>query len=453
MSRNRRIVSRRQFAQGLTLAGAAAAFGAAACAAPAWAGSNDGGSLFGAQAEWVQQYDVDPSQAIRRSTTPLLSSQTIAATQQAIDSYSRLVEKGGWPNVPGGRTLKVGSSGSAVTLLRKRLIASGDIADRGEAMSGSSVFDSYVEAGVERFQVRHGLSPTGIVNAETLAALNVPADTRLRQLQINLVRLRAFSGNLGDRFVTLNIPAAEVETVENGVVITHHNAGVGKIDRQSPVMQTRALDINFNPYWTVPASIIRKDLIPRMQAHPSYLTDNHIRVFNKEGQEVPPSSINWNSMDAVNYRFRQDPGGDYNSLGVVRVNIANPYGVYMHDTPEKGIFGDDSRFVSSGCVRVQDIRDYVTWLLRDNPGWDRDHVDDAIRSGQQINVKLAKPVNVYWVYVTAWAGDNGVVQFRPDIYKRDGFGPGDVANVADSEGGGEESNSTGPLQTVNLQAE
>jgi murein L,D-transpeptidase YcbB/YkuD len=218
-----------------------------------------------------------------------------------------------------------------------------------------------------------------------------------------------------------NIPAAVVETVENGVVFSHHVAGVGKIDRQSPVMQTKATDINFNPFWTVPASIIRKDLIPKMQADANYLTDNHIRIFNKDNQEVPSSSINWNSLDATNYRFREDPG-ENNSLGVVRINIANPYGVYMHDTSTKGVFGDDFRFVSSGCIRLQNVRDYVAWLLKDTPGWDRDHIDAAIRSGERIDVKLAQPVAVYWVYITAWASPDGVVQFRPDIYQRDGFG-------------------------------
>ena len=416
------------------------------------AAPSDSASLFGGQAEWVQQYDVDPSQAIHRSMTPLLSAQTIAATEQAIQTYQDLVSRGGWPQVPAGKTLKLGSTGPAVSTLRKRLVISGDIGDHGEADSGSQVFDSFVEVGVKRFQARHGLSPTGIVTAETLEAMNLPADVRLQQLQINLVRLRSFSGDLGARLVTLNIPGAEVETVENGQVATHHIAGVGRIDRQSPVMQTRALDINFNPYWTVPASIIRKDLIPRMQANPEYLTQNHIRVFDKQGQEVSPTSINWNSLDATNYRFRQDPGGDFNSLGVVRVDIANPYGVYMHDTPEKGIFGDDSRFVSSGCVRVEDIRDYVAWLLKDNPGWDRAHIDDTIASGQQVSVKLDKPVNVYWVYITAWASDDGVVQFRPDIYKRDGFGAGVVADQSNSPQGGEDASSTGPLQTVNFEA-
>jgi murein L,D-transpeptidase YcbB/YkuD len=256
--------------------------------------------------------------------------------------------------------------------------------------------------------------------------LNIPASVRLQQLQTNLIRLRSFSSDLGQRFVILNIPGAEVETVEDGRVVSHHIAGVGRIDRQSPVMQTRALDINFNPYWTVPTSIIRKDLIPLMQKHPNYLTKNKIRIFDKDGSEVAPTAINWDSTQAVSYRFRQDPGADINALGAVRVDIANPYGVYMHDTNERGIFGDDDRFVSSGCVRVQDIRDYVTWLLQDNPGWDRNRVDDTIASGQQVTVKLAKPVNVYWIYITAWAVD-GVVQFRPDIYKRDGFNSGDVA--------------------------
>lgn len=426
MNRKPKNVSRRQFSQGLTLAGASALLGLSQ-AASAWAAP--GLPQFNSQAEWVQKYDVDPSQAVHRSTTPLLSAQTIAATQQAITTYQQLVDKGGWPRVPSSHVLKIGSTGRSVIALRRRLIATGDMANLGVTTNASPIFDSYVAAGVKRFQVRHGIATTGVVNAETFNALNVPADVRVRQLQINLIRLRAFSGDLGQRFVTLNIPAAEVETVENGRVVTHHIAGVGRIDRQSPVMQTRALDINFNPFWTVPVSIIKKDLIPLMQKHPNYLTKNKIRIFDKDGNEVSPTSIDWNTTQAVSYRFRQDSGADINALGAVRVNIANPYGVYMHDTNEKGIFGDDYRFVSSGCVRVEDIRDYVAWLLEDNPGWDRNHIDAVIASGKQVNVTLTKPVNVYWVYITAWAND-GVVQFRPDIYKRDGFDSGDLATAS-----------------------
>jgi murein L,D-transpeptidase YcbB/YkuD len=392
----------------------------------AGAASPPGDAAFGEQAEWAQRYDADPRLSVSRSNTPVLAVETFAATGQAIETYHKIVANGGWVAVPAGHTLKLGGSGRAVVALRKRLALSGDL---DPSAGASPVFDSYVDAAVKHFQARHGLLQSGVVSKETFTALNIPADIRLHQLEVNLVRLRSYSGNLGERFVMVNIPAMAVETVENGVVVTHHAAGVGKIDRQSPVMMTKAIDINFNPYWTVPASIIRKDLIPRMQKDPNYLADHKIWIFNKDGQELQSDQINWNSLDAVNYKFRQDPGGDLNSLGVVRININNPYGVYMHDTPEKGIFGDDDRFVSSGCIRVQNVRDYVTWLLKDTPGWDREHIDEAIRSGERVDVKLATPVPVYWVYVTAWATPDGLTEFREDIYQRDGFGP-DTADAS-----------------------
>jgi L,D-transpeptidase YcbB len=408
-------MSRRGFAR-LALSGATAAFGFAhnANAAP-----GEGG-FFGGQAEWAQKYDSDPRVAVTRSTTPVLSQQTIAATEAAMERYRQIAGTGGWGAVP-GQTLKLGSNGPAVVALRRRLMASGDL---DKSAGTSPVFDSFVVGGVKRFQSRHGLGETGVVAQQTIAALNVSAEIRLRQLEINLVRLRSFAGNLGNRFVMANIPAATVETVENGQVYSHHAAGVGKIDRQSPVMQAKATDINFNPYWTVPASIIRKDLIPKMQNDPNYLTENKIRIFNKENQEIQPSQINWNSLEATNYRFRQDTGGDINSMGVVRINIANPYGVYMHDTNSKGVFGDDYRFVSSGCIRLQNVRDYVAWLLKETPGWDRNKIDDVIRSGARVDARLVQAVPVYWVYITSWATPDGLVQFRDDIYHRDGFGNG-----------------------------
>ncbi len=408
-------------AAALALAGAFAASTSALAA-----GSADG--LFGAQAEWAQRYDPAPSLAIARSSTPLLSVQTLAATEQAIETYRGIVESGGWGSVPAAQQMRLGASGPAVVALRRRLAASGDL---DPSVGTSPIFDSYVDAGVKHFQARHGLLETGVVAKETLAALNVPAEVRLQQLEVNLVRLRSYSGMLGDRFVVANIPAMAVETVENGVVATRHAAGVGKIDRQSPVMMTKAIDINFNPYWTVPPSIIRKDLIPRMRKDPNYLSNHKIRIFTKDGQELAPAQVDWNSLEAVNYKFRQDPGGDVNSLGVVRININNPYGVYMHDTPEKGVFGDDDRFVSSGCIRVQNVRDYVTWLLAATPGWGREQIDEAIRSGERIDAKLATPVPVYWVYVTAWGTPDGRVQFREDIYQRDGITtPGPQAGAA-----------------------
>jgi murein L,D-transpeptidase YcbB/YkuD len=392
--------------------------GTAACALlPASAVAQQLG--VGEQTEWQQSYEGASRLRVQRSTTPILSAQALAATEDMIERYRDIVSRGGWGALRIGDRLRLGTRSPDVLALRQRLIATGDL---DPTVGASPVYDSYVEAGVRRFQARHGLNATGTLNPATLAAMNVPADVRLKQLELNVGRLRAFSGNLGHRYVIVNIPAAVVETVEHGMVQTRHAAGVGKIDRQSPIMNARITEVNFNPFWTVPASIIRKDLIPKMRTEPNYLTENRIRIYNGQGTELQPTQVNWNSDEATRYMFRQDPGGEVNSMGFVRINIPNPHGVYMHDTPAKGIFGDDFRFVSSGCVRVQNVRDYIQWLLKDTPGWTREHIDATFKSGQRIDAKLAHAVPVYWTYITAWATPEGLVQFRDDIYNRDGFG-------------------------------
>ncbi len=369
-----------------------------------------------AQAEWAQDYAAPAAMQVQRETVPILSPQTIAATEQMAEKYKEIVARGGWRQVSGAERLRIGSKGPAVAAVRQRLIVTGDL---DSAASNTGVYDSYVAAGVKRFQARHGLSQTGTMSPATEQAMNVPADIRLRQLETNVLRLRSYSGDLGRRFVITNIPAALVETVEDGRIVTLHAAGVGKIDRQSPIMNTKATQINFNPTWTVPASIVKKDLIPKMQKDPNYLTDNRIRIL-ANGQEISPKSVNWNSDEGTRYTYRQDSGADFNSMGIVRINIPNPYGVFMHDTNTKGVFGDDFRFISSGCVRVQNVREYITWLLKDTPGWGREQVEQAIESGKRVDATLAQPVPVYWTYITAWATPDGLVQFRDDIYKRDG---------------------------------
>ncbi|AIQ93699.1 MULTISPECIES: L,D-transpeptidase family protein [Methylobacterium] len=369
-----------------------------------------------AQAEWAQDYASPAGMQVQRETVPILSPQTVTSTEQMVERYKDIVARGGWRQVSGADHLRVGSRGPAVAAIRQRLIVTGDL---DPAAGGSGVYDSYVAAGVKRFQARHGLSQTGAMTMATQQAMNVPAEVRLRQLEINVVRLRSYSGDLGRRFVITNIPAALVETVENGQVVTLHAAGVGKIDRQSPIMNTKATQINFNPTWTVPASIVKKDLIPKMQKDPNYLTDNKIRILSN-GSEISPKSVNWFSDEGTRYTYRQDSGADFNSMGIVRINIPNPYGVFMHDTNTKGVFGDDFRFISSGCVRVQNVREYITWLLKDTPGWDRQKVEEAIESGKRVDANIAQPVPVYWTYITAWSTPDGIVQFRDDIYKRDG---------------------------------
>jgi L,D-transpeptidase YcbB len=370
------------------------------------------------QAEWSQNYEAVSRTRVQRTSTPMLSPDALAATEQMIEYYRNIAARGGWQPVQGVQGLRVGSKSPAVIALRQRLIITGDL---DQTAGESPIYDSYVEAAVRRFQARHGISSTGTVTAPTVQAMNVPAEMRIRQLEINVSRLRTLIGGLGNKYVVANIPAALVETVEGGVVHTRHAAGVGKIDRQSPLLSSKVVEVNFNPFWTVPASIIKKDLIPKMQKEPNYLTDNKIRIFNGN-TELSPTQVNWFSDEATRYRFRQDPGGELNSMGFVRINIPNQHGVYMHDTPSKGIFGDDFRFVSSGCIRVQNVRDYIEFLLKDTPGWSREQIDAAFKSGERIDARLTQPVPIHWVYVTAWATPDGLVQFRDDIYNKDGLG-------------------------------
>jgi len=354
-----------------------------------------------------------------KKTLPTLSPSTAQTTEESIAKYEAIVAKGGWPEVSAvADGLRVGAKSASVPALRQRLAVAGDL----ELNSGEpEVFDSYVDAALRRFQVRHGLHPDGVIHEATLRALNVPADIRLQQLKINAGRLKSLTGNLGYRFVVANIPAAQIEAIENGVAVTRHIAVAGKPDRPSPDINSKIIQINFNPFWTVPVSIVRKDLIPKMQAEPDYLTKNHIRIYDAKNNEAPPSQIDWYSTEAVNYKFKQD-AGNFNSLGSIRINFPSQYGVYMHDTPAKNLFGEDFRFASSGCMRVQNVRELVYWILQESPGWSHAEIDDVIKSGERKDAKVAKPVPLYWVYVTAWATPDGVVQFRDDIYSRDGFG-------------------------------
>lgn len=370
------------------------------------------------QSEWSDGFDAVASSAPQiRGDIPTLSSDIVYAVEHAIMQYSDIVARGGWPYVPPEQKLKVGSRGPAVAALRQRLIISGDLDYN---LGVTEAFDTYVDSAVKHFQARHGIPVDGVVGDSTFAALNVPAAVRLNQLSTNLTRLKMSTQKLPERFIMVNIPAAQVEAVENGIVASRHTAIVGKVDRPSPIVNSKVTDINFNPFWTVPASIIKKDLIPKMQKDPNYVTDYRIRIYDKQGNELQASQINWYSDEATNYMFRQDPG-DFNSMGNVKINFPSPEGVYMHDTPGKLLFNNEFRFESSGCVRIQGIRELIKWILRDTPGWDPATIDTMFVNGERVDAKVAKPVPLYWVYVTAWANVDGVVHFRNDIYGLDGL--------------------------------
>lgn len=347
---------------------------------------------------------------------PILSYDTANNLQLAIAQYEPFVLAGGWEQVPQeAYGLNIGNARDAVIALKRRLISSTDmaLADRIDDR-----FDAPLDAGLRRFQARHGLLISGQVDEATWYALNVPAEARLHQLRLNLLRVQAMASKLADRYVVVNIPAASIETVDAGMVSRRHTAIVGRIDRQTPILKSRIHEINFNPFWNVPVSIIRRDLIKYMNEDADYLTKQNIRIYDGRGTELRPSDINWQTEDAVNYSFRQDPGPN-NSMGNVKINFHNRHAVYLHDTPTKGLFGENARFYSSGCVRVDEVQDFVEWVLRDNGDWAIPEIAGIFASGERKDVAVKNPVELHTTYISAWANRQGTVSFRDDVYEFD----------------------------------
>ena len=359
---------------------------------------------------------------LRADTTPWCSDTMFNAFGGAIERYERIVSSGGWPVVPAGRMMRPGDDDERIPILRKRLRLSGDMPAKGQFYD-SQTFDAELEAAVKRFQLHHGIRPTGRIEQSTYPILNVTAAERLEQLKLNFQRLRALAScGSEDRYVFVNVPAFQLEAVERRVVQLRHRVIVGRAERQTPEVRATIKALNFFPFWRVPESVAMLDLVPRLQKEPQYLDEQGFRVFNGvNGPEVERHTIDWFSPVVSAYKFKQDPG-DKNALGLVRLDMTNEFGVYMHDTPMKKLFDQRSRPFSAGCVRVQDVFQLAEWIAHFEAGWEQPgQVRNVLESGQALDLNLTRPVPVYFAYITAWAEpETGTVEFRPDIYGRDG---------------------------------
>ncbi|MEF3367897.1 L,D-transpeptidase family protein, partial [Methylocystis sp. 9N] len=355
--------------------------------------------------------------ALSDDPTPALQPETFFVTSKASERYARIADQGGWPTV--GVPLKPGSKGAAVVNLRRRLAAEDDRVTNVAKPS----WDADLAAAVKRFQYRMGLKQTGVVAGATLRELDIPAAVRFRQLASSAQRLAGVNFPFGARYIIVNIPSTAVEAVENDRVVRRYAAIVGDPDHHSPEVEAKVVAVNINPTWTVPVSIIKNEIAPKMLKDPGYLTRSHIRVLNAHGDEVDPRSVNWASERATHYTLRQDSGKN-NSLGSIRLSMPNSYSVYMHDTPSRNLFANDYRFLSHGCVRVQGVVDLAAWVLDGDSGptLDKAAITAKIASGEREDVKLTHPVPVIWVYMTGWASADGLVHFRDDVYGLDMIG-------------------------------
>ncbi|MGE0354891.1 MAG: murein L,D-transpeptidase [Gemmatimonadales bacterium] len=366
---------------------------------------------------------------------------------QALARYRGIQRTGGWDTVPlpAQDRLKPGGQDPLVPALVRRLRATGDAdsttgmaTDTGIAPSDSLRYDRRLAGAVARFQARHGLDPDSIVGLETIEAMNVPASTRVRQIELNMERYRWLGADPGPRYILVNIPDFRLYAYDSSRLALEMRVIVGKDYRNpTPVFSDTMSFLVFRPYWNVPPRIIKEEIIPLARRDPAYLSSHDYEVLR--GREViDPATIDWATVDTQNFRYliRQKPGGQ-NSLGHVKFMFPNPFDVYLHDTPANNLFLRAGRNFSHGCIRVQRPTALAEYALEGTADWDPARIRLALRDTtppQQVILK--NPVPIYIVYLTAFVED-GVVQFRKDLYGHDARAIERLDNVRGEAGNGE----------------
>jgi murein L,D-transpeptidase YcbB/YkuD len=341
--------------------------------------------------------------------------------RERLQEYRAIAAAGGWSPLSDGPTLKLGMSDPRVPALRHRLEVTKDIDVAPEQYPPSQVYGTDLEAGMKRFQERHGLTADGVLGASTRAALNVPVSVRIDQIRVNLERARWTLHEIQGEFVLVDVAGFYVSYFRNDEPIWTSRVVVGRDSRETPIFKSLITYVVFNPTWTIPPGILVKDKLPVLKRDPGYLKRNRIRLLDSAGGEVDPYLVNWGRYGANRlppYQFRQDPGPD-NALGLVKIMFPNPHQVYLHDSPAKALFEQDTRLFSSGCIRVQKAFELAELVLNDPVKWNRAAIDAVVATEKTQTVNLAKPVPVLILYWTAQPRADGQVIFRNDVYQRD----------------------------------
>lgn len=322
-------------------------------------------------------------------------------------------DKGGWGQIADGPTLKPGMRDARVPVLRQRLVLAGVLArDRAEGKD----YDAAVEAAVKRFQQEQNLDIDGAVGKQTRAVLNVPVAARIAQVRANLERSRWLLHEVKGDFVLVDIAGYRIHFFRDGKSVWTSRVQVGRPVRSTPIFKSRVTYVTFNPTWTIPPTIFKEDVLPKVQADPEYLAKNRIRVLGAGGKELDVASIDWNRPG--NILLRED-AGPQNPLGKAVIRFPNPHSIYLHDTPTKANFGRGQRAFSSGCIRVERPLELVELLFNDAQKWNREGIDAAIATGETKDYGLTLPVPILLTYSTVGLASDGRVVFKQDIYDRD----------------------------------
>ncbi|HYH14373.1 MAG TPA: L,D-transpeptidase family protein [Flavisolibacter sp.] len=320
--------------------------------------------------------------------------------REQLKRYHSIAQQGGWqPIALGAKVVKKGVSSPAISSIKKRLQLSGDY----NSNDTTAQFNDSLEVAIKSVQERFGYKPTGIITDTLVNSLNIPVEQRIQQLLINMNRMAWMPAQNQDKIIEVNIPAFMLQALENNQKAFDMEVVVGKEGTNTMMFTGNLNQIVFSPSWNIPQSIVENEIMPAMKKDPNYLKKRNMEIVTQNGT-IP--------------QIRQLPGKE-NALGKVKFLFPNSYDIYFHDTPAKGLFEQENRAFSHGCIRLADATKMAQYLLRDQSEWTPEKIQQAMNSNKEQTVKLQKPVPVMINYYTAWVDDKGQVHFRNDIYKHD----------------------------------
>ncbi|WP_448097433.1 L,D-transpeptidase family protein [Luteibacter yeojuensis] len=357
----------------------------------------------------IDERSIDQAFAAARPQNPLY-----AKLRDALAQLRATAATGGWPTVPDGPVLKPGMTDARVTELRSRMVAGGYL---DPTLAEGDHFDNPLKDAVKRFQADQYVDADGNVGAETIAALNVSIQNRIGQVRANLERARWLLRSLQGTFVVVDVAGYKVTYYRDGNPVWKSRVQVGKPYRSTPIFRSQITYVTFNPTWTIPPTILKNDVLPKIRKNPSYLANNRIRVLDSSGNTLPPSKVNWANPRGITLRQDAGPG---NSLGQVAIRFPNSFAVYLHDTPHQELFEKPKRDTSSGCIRVEHPLELVELLFNDEQKWNRQAIDERIATRKTQNVTLPTAVPILLAYWTVDITDDGKLAYKPDVYQRDG---------------------------------
>ena len=332
----------------------------------------------------------------------------------ALARYEAIRDAGGWPTVPSETVLKPGMTDPAVPAVRARLAAEGN---QTPESADPKLYDEALLAEVMNFQTRHGLDADGVIGSRTFASLNQPVEDRINKLRLSLERGRWIMRDLeGSDFVLVNIAGARTYLVRADGTVWTTRSITGSAYRKTPVFRDNIQYMEFNPTWTVPNSIFRKDKLSRIRKDLGYLERGGYSVRNRDGEVIPASSVNWSANNPP-VTLVQKPGPD-NALGLVKFMFPNKHAVYLHDTDNRALFDQNERNLSSGCVRIEYPFEFASLLMESDPEWNQTKMQAILDSGRTTRVGLPEPMPVLLTYWTAWV-EGDTAHFREDPYERD----------------------------------